>query len=98
MAKTGQRKCLCCKDFFDPDPRNINRQRNCSNAGCRLSSKRASQAAGLAQSQNSDYFCGPGARPARAGLAACTSRLSPRQTHQGSQVRGVTRLLDCASA
>ncbi len=59
MAKTGQRKCLCCKDLFDPDPRNINRQRYCSNADCRLASKVASQAAWLAQSQNSDYFCGP---------------------------------------
>ena len=58
MAKAGQRKCLNCDDFFDPDPRNINRQRYCSNAGCRLSSKRASQTAWLAQSQNSDYFCG----------------------------------------
>jgi len=59
MAKTGQRKCLCCKDLFDPDPRNINRQRYCSNADCRLASKSASQAAWLARPQNVDYFCGP---------------------------------------
>lgn len=59
MAKSGQRKCLCCKDFFDPDPRNVNRQRYCSNAGCRLASKLASQTAWLTQPQNVDYFCGP---------------------------------------
>jgi hypothetical protein len=59
MAKTGQRKCACCKDLFDPDPRNINRQRYCSNADCRLASKLASQAAWLAKPQNIDYFHDP---------------------------------------
>jgi len=59
MAKTGQRKCLCCKDLFDPDPRNINRQRYCSNTDCRLASKLASQAAWLAKPQNMDYFSDP---------------------------------------
>jgi hypothetical protein len=59
MAKTGQRKCLCCKDLFDPDPRNINRQRYCSNTDCRLASKLASQATWLDKPQNIDYFCGP---------------------------------------
>lgn len=59
MAKTGQRKCLCCKDLFDPDPRNINRQRYCSNTACRLASKLASQAAWLTKPQNMDYFSDP---------------------------------------
>lgn len=59
MAKTGQRKCLCCKGLFDPDPCNVNRQRYCSNADCRLASKASSQAAWLAKPQNIDYFCGP---------------------------------------
>ncbi len=59
MAKTGQRKCLCCKDLFDPDPRNINRQRYCSNADCRLASKLASQATWLAKPENMDYFRDP---------------------------------------
>jgi hypothetical protein len=54
MAKAGQRKCLCCKGLFDPDPRNINRQRYCSNTDCRLASKLASQAAWFA--------CRPGER------------------------------------
>ena len=30
MAQSGQRKCLCCKLFFDPDHRNRERQRYCS--------------------------------------------------------------------
>jgi len=59
MAKAGQRKCLCCKGLFDADPRNINRQRYCSNTDCRVASKLASQAAWLIKPQNMDYFRGP---------------------------------------
>ena len=59
MAKAGQRKCLCCKGLFDADPRNINRQRYCSNTACRLASKHASQAAWLTKPQNIEYFRGP---------------------------------------
>jgi hypothetical protein len=59
MAKAGQRKCLCCKALFDPDPRNINRQRYCSNTDCRMASKLASQAAWLTKPQNMDYFRDP---------------------------------------
>ena len=59
MAQSGQRKCLCCKLFFDPDHRNRERQRYCSQAECRRASKIASQAAWLAQSDNHDYFRGP---------------------------------------
>jgi hypothetical protein len=58
MAKAGQRKCVCCGEFFDPDHRNRERQRYCANAHCRRASKVASQAAWLAQPQNSDYFRG----------------------------------------
>lgn len=59
MAQSGQRKCLCCGDFFDLDHRNRERQRYCSNADCRGASKAASQAAWLAQPQNRDYFRDP---------------------------------------
>ena len=59
MAQSGQRKCLCCKVFFDPDHRNRERQRYCQLPDCRLASKTASQAAWLAQPDNHDYFCGP---------------------------------------
>jgi len=59
MAQSGQRKCLCCKLFFDPDHRNLERQRYCTQPECRLASKTASQAAWLAQSDNRDYFRDP---------------------------------------
>ena len=59
MAQSGQRKCLCCKLFFDPDRRNRERQRYCSKPECRLASKAASQGAWLAKPQNLDYFQGP---------------------------------------
>ena len=59
MAQSGQRKCLCCRNYFDLDSRNRERQRYCSSADCRRASKAASQAAWLAQPQNSGYFCDP---------------------------------------
>jgi len=59
MARSGQRKCMCCGDFFDCDHRNRERQRYCSNADCRRASKAASQAAWLAQPQNIGYFRSP---------------------------------------
>lgn len=59
MAQSGQRKCLCCKLFFDPDHRNRERQRYCTQPECRRASKSASQAAWLALSDNHDYFRGP---------------------------------------
>jgi hypothetical protein len=59
MAQSGQRKCLCCGLFFNLDHRNRKRQRYCSATACRRASKAASQAAWLAQPQNSEYFCGP---------------------------------------
>jgi hypothetical protein len=59
MAQSGQRKCLCCGLFFDPDPRNLKRQRYCSASACRHASKVASQAAWLAHPDNVGYFRGP---------------------------------------
>ncbi len=59
MAQPGQRKCLCCGIFFDPDHRNRGRQRFCSATACRSASKAASQAAWLAQPQNLGYFRDP---------------------------------------
>ena len=47
MAKTGQRKCMSCGEFFIPDHRSGERQRYCSAAACRRASKAASQAAWL---------------------------------------------------
>jgi hypothetical protein len=59
MAQRGQRKCLCCRDLFVPDRRNVDRQRYCSAAACRRASKAASQAAWLAKPENVGYFEGP---------------------------------------
>ena len=59
MAQSGQRKCLCCGLFFDPDARNRERQRYCSAADCAGASKAASQATWLARPENSGYFRDP---------------------------------------
>ena len=59
MAQPGQRKCLCCEQYFCPDHRNRERQCFCSATECRRASKAASQAAWLAQPQNSEYFRDP---------------------------------------
>jgi hypothetical protein len=59
VAKCGQRKCMKCCEFFDPDRRNLERQHYCSKPDCRLARKAASQAAWLAKPQNSNYFSDP---------------------------------------
>jgi len=59
MAQSGQRKCLCCREFFFPDCRNVGRQRYCSQPDCRRASKAASQAVWRAKPDNVDYFKGP---------------------------------------
>lgn len=59
MAQSGQRKCLCCEEFFFLNPRSGERQRYCSAMDCRRASKAASQVAWLAKLQNLDYFKGP---------------------------------------
>ena len=59
MAQSGQRKCLSCGQYFDVNRRSGERHRYCSAAPCRRASKSACQAAWLAQSQNTQYFCGP---------------------------------------
>lgn len=59
MAQPGQRKCLCCDQYFYPDHRNRERQRFCSSTACRHASKAASQAAWLAQPENCGYFGDP---------------------------------------
>jgi len=59
MAQAGQRKCLCCGEFFDPDHRNRERQRYCAAADCRRASHVTSQAAWLAKPQNQNYFRDP---------------------------------------
>ncbi len=59
MARSGQRKCLCCSNYFYPDPRNRERQRFCSATQCQRASKVASQANWLAKPANNGYFRDP---------------------------------------
>ena len=59
MARSGQRKCLCCGLFFDSDHRNRERQRYCSASVCRRASKAASQAVWLTHPDNVGYFRSP---------------------------------------
>ena len=59
MAQSGQRKCLCCGEFFDLDHRNRDRQKFCSAPACRRASKASSQAAWLTKPQNTAYFRDP---------------------------------------
>jgi hypothetical protein len=57
--KQGKRKCLCCAQFFQPDPRNRRHQRYCSKPACRSASHAASQAHWVSKPENRDYFRGP---------------------------------------
>ena len=43
MRKSRKPKCLHCRQFFRPDPRNIKKQKYCSRPECRKASKAASQ-------------------------------------------------------
>jgi len=55
----NRRKCRCCQHFFVPDPRTADRQRYCSEPGCRQASKAASQRHWQGKHGNGDYFRGP---------------------------------------
>jgi hypothetical protein len=59
MAQSGQRKCLCCSNYFYPDPRNRERQRFCSATECQRASKTVSQSKWMAKPANSGYFRDP---------------------------------------
>jgi len=59
MAQAGQRKCLNCAHYFDPDRRVGARQRYCCDDVCQKVSKAQSQRRWLCQPQNRDYFHGP---------------------------------------
>jgi hypothetical protein len=57
--KRGKRKCLCCEEIFQPDPRNRHHQRYCSKPACQRASHAASQRRWLNKPENRDYFRGP---------------------------------------
>lgn len=59
MSRRTKRKCLHCGQRYMPDPRNLTRQKYCSEPACRKASKSASQRRWLRKPGNRDYFCGP---------------------------------------
>ncbi len=59
MAQSGQRKCLCCSNYFYPDHRNRERQRFCPTTECQRASKTSSQANWLSKPANHGYFRDP---------------------------------------
>lgn len=58
MRKSRKPKCVHCKQLFGPDPRNVKRQKYCSQPECRKASKAASQKKWLEKPENQDYFHG----------------------------------------
>jgi hypothetical protein len=59
MAQAGQRKCLGCGQYFDPDRRVSARQQYCSAVACRQVSKAQSHQRWRSKPENRDYFRGP---------------------------------------
>lgn len=59
MKPAKSRQCLCCKEPFKADARNIRHQKYCSAPICRRTSKAASQRLWLAKPGNENYHCGP---------------------------------------
>lgn len=58
MQRARRGKCFCCGDLFTADARNRGRQKYCSKAACRASSKAARQHRWLTKPENQDYFRG----------------------------------------
>jgi hypothetical protein len=59
MKGPARRNCLCCKEFYRPDHRNLRYQRYCSKPACRKESKAQSQRRWLQRPENENYFRGP---------------------------------------
>ena len=59
MKGSAKRKCLCCQEFYDPDPRNLRHQRYCSKPACRKESKAQSQRQWQEKPENQNYFRSP---------------------------------------
>ncbi len=58
MKPAKSRQCLCCKEPFKADTRNIRHQKYCAKPVCRKASKVASQHLWLAKPDNENYRCG----------------------------------------
>ncbi len=59
MKKTQKKKCRHCRQLFEPDHRNREKQNYCKKTPCRKASKAASQKKWLSKPENKDYFCNP---------------------------------------
>jgi hypothetical protein len=59
QSKHRRKKCLCCKKWFQPDPRSHPRQHYCSEILCQKWRKAAGQRRWLAREENRDYWSGP---------------------------------------
>ncbi len=57
-GQPSRRKCLCCRTFFFPDPRNAHHQRYCTAPPCRQASKVASQRRWKRTPFGREYFRG----------------------------------------
>ncbi len=57
--KIRRRRCKHCQDLYNPDPRNIGRQKFCNKPECKITSKKHSQQKWLIQPKNRDHFSGP---------------------------------------
>src|ERR1019366_9490742 len=57
QSKHRQKKCLCCKQWFQPDPRSHPRQHYCSKILCQKWRKAAGQRLWL--TENPGYWSGP---------------------------------------
>ena len=58
MIRYQRRKCHCCGQLYEPDPRNGYHQRYCSQPDCRKASKLHSQQRWRASPKGKDYFRG----------------------------------------
>ena len=59
MKGSAKRKCLCCREFYPPDHRNLRHQRYCSKPACRKESKAQSQRRWQQRPENQSYFRSP---------------------------------------
>ena len=58
VRRVRKRKCRNCGEFFQPDYRNVDRQKYCPKKECKKAGKAASQKRWLAKPKNRDYFKG----------------------------------------
>ncbi len=56
MRKIKKKKCRHCRQLFEPDHRNREKQNYCEKSPCRKASKKASQKKWLHKPENEDYF------------------------------------------